>query len=274
MPERKPRTKSPKGEQLGAALQGELALYEKVGLFQHSVNAKTAYRYRGCLLHYQQALQGEPPSVTRSKVFLAHLREKKYSASTLKIYRAALAGFHAWKQEKLDFDVKVPHHKPAYIEASIIARMVELAENNPRNYLILLLLSQAGLRRDEAVKLKVHNVGETALRIRGEEDKDRTIPMTTDLLAAIQPFIVDKNPGDSVLGCKEKVIYQVVKKYGKLCARRGLKYKASSTAYPGFGAVSSEENLFLDMRRMNRLLEIDSKNMYAVVEPYVNFAQL
>jgi glycolate oxidase len=65
-----------------------------------------------------------------------------------------------------------------------------------------------------------------------------------------------------------------VQKIVKLCARRGLKYKASSTAYAGFGAVSSEENLFLDMRRMNRLLEIDSKNMYAVVEPYVNFAQL
>jgi hypothetical protein len=62
MPERKPRTKAPKGEQPGdAALQGDLALYEKVGLFQHSLNAKTAYRYRGCLLHYQNALQGNVP---------------------------------------------------------------------------------------------------------------------------------------------------------------------------------------------------------------------
>ena len=56
MPERKPRTKAPKGEQLGGSLQGDLALYEKVGLFQHAVNEETAYRYRGCLLHYQESL--------------------------------------------------------------------------------------------------------------------------------------------------------------------------------------------------------------------------
>jgi hypothetical protein len=30
MPERKPRTKAPKGEQLGKVLQGELALYESL----------------------------------------------------------------------------------------------------------------------------------------------------------------------------------------------------------------------------------------------------
>jgi integrase len=38
--------------------------------------------------------------------------------------------------------------------------MLELANNTPRDYLLLLLLSQAGLRRDEAVNLEVVNVGE------------------------------------------------------------------------------------------------------------------
>ena len=46
MPEMKPRTKAPKAEQLAEELQGELATYENVGLFQRSVNERTAYRYR------------------------------------------------------------------------------------------------------------------------------------------------------------------------------------------------------------------------------------
>jgi integrase/recombinase XerD len=219
MPERKPRTKATKGKQLGGNLQGDLALYEKIGLFQHSVNKKTVYRYRGSLLHYQEALQGQAPSVERSKMFLAHLREQKYSASTLNVFRAALKGYHQWKGERFDFTIKIPDHKPKYVEASIVSQMLELAKPKPLDYLILLLLSDAGLRRDEAVELEVGNVGEKALRIRGKEDKDRTIPMTQTLLAVIKPFCKGKNPHDKVIGYKEKVIYNVVKKYATLVGK-------------------------------------------------------
>jgi integrase/recombinase XerD len=223
MPERKPRTKAPKGEQLGGSLQGDLALYETVGLFQHAVNEETAYRYRGCLLHYQESLQGDPPSLEHSRRFLAHLRKQKYSASTLRVFRAALKGFHSWKGENFDFEVKVPKHKPKYIEASIANKMLELAKDHPRDHLILLLMSQAGLRRDEVVNLQVGNVGEKALRLRGKEDKDRTIPMTRTLQASIKPFCEGKKPTDKVLGFKEKAIYQAVKKYAKLAGRPDIK---------------------------------------------------
>ena len=40
--------------------------------------------------------------------------------------------------------------------------------------------------------------------------------MTQTLLAAIKPFCEGKQLHDLVLGCKEKVIYETVKKYGKL----------------------------------------------------------
>jgi hypothetical protein len=46
----RPRTKAPKAEQLKGELKGDLATYEKFGLFQRSVNQNTAYRYRGVLL--------------------------------------------------------------------------------------------------------------------------------------------------------------------------------------------------------------------------------
>jgi len=58
MPEMKPRTKAPKEEHLNEPLEGELAVYDEVGLFQRSVSDNTAYRYRGVLLRYQKALNG------------------------------------------------------------------------------------------------------------------------------------------------------------------------------------------------------------------------
>ena len=107
MPEMKPRTKAPKEEQLNEPLEGELAAYDEVGLFQRSVSANTAYRYRGVLLRYQKALNGAKPTIETSKIFLAHLREQGYSPSTLRVHRAALQGFHAWRGENLIFPIKV-----------------------------------------------------------------------------------------------------------------------------------------------------------------------
>jgi glycolate oxidase len=60
----------------------------------------------------------------------------------------------------------------------------------------------------------------------------------------------------------------------KLCNRYKIQFKAGSTGWgiyndpPGPGVVK------IDLRRMNRILEINEKNMYAVVEPYVIGAQL
>jgi glycolate oxidase len=55
----------------------------------------------------------------------------------------------------------------------------------------------------------------------------------------------------------------------KACNKYKLKAKASSTFWSAMGYPSNENTVQLDMRRMDRILEIDEKNMFAVVEPYV-----
>jgi len=90
----KPKTKGKQNERVSGELTGELAVYEKVGLYQHSSSRKTAYRYRGVLLQYQRALQGQVPSLALSQEFLGHLRKEGFNPSTLRVYRAALRGFH------------------------------------------------------------------------------------------------------------------------------------------------------------------------------------
>ena len=60
----------------------------------------------------------------------------------------------------------------------------------------------------------------------------------------------------------------------KLCNKHKIKFKASSTFWSAQGYPSEEDTIQLDMRRMDRILEIDDKNMYAVVEPGVISATL
>ena len=60
----------------------------------------------------------------------------------------------------------------------------------------------------------------------------------------------------------------------RACNKHGLKFKAFSTGWGVYGGPTSDDVVQIDLRRMNRILEIDENNMYAVVEPYVCGAQL
>jgi glycolate oxidase len=60
-----------------------------------------------------------------------------------------------------------------------------------------------------------------------------------------------------------------VQKIVRVCNKYRIKFKASSTFWGGMGYPSHDDAIQLDMRRMNRILQIDKRNMFAVVEPYV-----
>jgi len=60
----------------------------------------------------------------------------------------------------------------------------------------------------------------------------------------------------------------------KLCNRHNIRFKAFSTGFIFGNIPAGAGAIQLDLRRMNRILEINEKNMYAVVEPYVIGAQL
>jgi glycolate oxidase len=60
----------------------------------------------------------------------------------------------------------------------------------------------------------------------------------------------------------------------KTCGRHRIQFKASSTGWGPSNAPGEPRAIHMDLRRMNRVLEINEKNLYAVVEPYVIGAQL
>ncbi len=60
----------------------------------------------------------------------------------------------------------------------------------------------------------------------------------------------------------------------KVCNRYKITLKASSTLMHAWSGSLREGSIHIDMRRMNRIIKLDDKNMYAVVEPYVSGRQL
>src|SRR4030042_1232151 len=60
----------------------------------------------------------------------------------------------------------------------------------------------------------------------------------------------------------------------RLCNKHRIRFKASSTFWSAQGYPSEDDTLQLDMRRMDRILEIDDKNMFGVMDPGVIGATL
>jgi len=79
-----------------------------------------------------------------------------------------------------------------------------------------------------------------------------------------------KRPIAVILPGTTKEVQSVV----KLCGRFKLKVRAMGTGYGIYNIVGSEDTVQLDLRRMNRIIDIDEKNMIAIVEPYVSFIQV
>jgi len=65
-----------------------------------------------------------------------------------------------------------------------------------------------------------------------------------------------------------------VQKIVQLCNKYGIQFKAQSTGLGPWNQPSTENSIILDLRRMNKIIKIDAKNLYAVVEPYVSGSQL
>jgi hypothetical protein len=80
----------------------------------------------------------------------------------------------------------------------------------------------------------------------------------------------DGRPGAVLLPGSTEEVQAVV----RACNRYGMKVKPFSTGWVTPALASGEDAINMDLRRMNRILEIDEKNMFVVVEPYAVGAQI
>jgi glycolate oxidase len=68
---------------------------------------------------------------------------------------------------------------------------------------------------------------------------------------------------------------QEVQTIVRVCNKYNIRYKAFSTGWGFYSGLGLDDTAIqMDLRRMNRIIEINDKCMYAVVEPYVTSSQL
>ena len=80
------------------------------------------------------------------------------------------------------------------------------------------------------------------------------------------------NPPAAVLLPANTKEVQAIVKY---CNKAGILFKASARAFEYVATyLAKERGILLELKRMNKILEIDVKNMHAVVEPFVTVWEL
>lgn len=105
-------------------------------------------------------------------------------------------------------------------------------------------------------------------------------PATLDAYAYqwMAELVTDVSGGSRFLDRPEAVLMpgsaEDVQAIVKACNRHNIKYHAFSTGWGPWAAAPSKGQVLMDLRRMDKILEINEQNMYAVVEPYVVAGQL
>ena len=124
------------------------------------------------------------------------IREKKLALSTVALRMGALRFLYKKTLRRRDIDiddlplVKTPKKLPVVLSQEEVARLIEAAPNL-RYRTLLMLLYATGLRRAEAVRLKISDI-DTALMLihvhQGKGSRDRDLPLTPKLLEALREY--------------------------------------------------------------------------------------
>ena len=124
-----------------------------------------------------------------------------------------------------DLTVKVPKTLPEYVEVSEIEKIVEWIKNRKtyRNTIeadltLIETLKKTGMRRSELGNLKVEdtNLDKNRLYVRrGKGDKDRVIPIHTDLAERLTRLVEGKAGDESVFGLLPRSISNKFREWSK-----------------------------------------------------------
>jgi integrase/recombinase XerC len=159
----------------------------------------------------EPALKEIAPSFIRS--WLASLKEAKNSAKTINRKISSLKSFFkyhlrtgALEQSPMTTIVspKIPRRLPVYVEqkdTNTLFQHVAFPDNwsGKTDRLILAIFYNTGMRRSELVNLKENQVNAAAntIKVLGKGNKERVIPVSTELITDINEYIAAKNTIES-----------------------------------------------------------------------------
>ena len=156
-----------------------------------------------------------PQDITRPQVFAWGLALREMKPLTIRRKYACLSSFFKFLQDmgrchgnpahRLPLP-KVSRNLPTVLSAEQVQQLLAAAQN-PSHRLLLLLLLSTGLRRSEAAAITLDQVDleHRQLRVRGKGNKERMVPLTAEVVEAIQQHLASREPTE----CKHIFISRV-----------------------------------------------------------------
>jgi len=184
--------------------------------YMRGVSKETESRYREKISYFAKAskiaLISDVSEKTVHSFFLHGRRDKGWKISTYRTYYMTLVVFFRWcvKNNHLetnylkDFELpKLEKSLPKKIRKEEAFRLLEIAYNYPytkkylkyRNHAIFSLFLFAGLRKSELLHLKLTDVDIENFTIfirMGKGNKDRIIPMNSNLAKSLQRYLMER----------------------------------------------------------------------------------
>ena len=210
----------------GASQSENEALAETPTAFDSAVNEFLAYlegyrhyspwtvgAYRIDLREFREFLLEQegrvpaPAEITRPQVVAWGLFLKGMKPLTIRRKYGCLSSFFSFLQDMGQSQgnparnlplPKVSRNLPTVLSAEQVQQLLAAAQN-PGHRLLLLLLLSTGLRRSEAAAITLDQVDleHRQLRVCGKGNKERMVPLTAEVVEAIQEYLAWRGPTQS-----------------------------------------------------------------------------
>lgn len=108
-----------------------------------------------------------------------------------------------------------PKQLPKYIGKEVILSILEFAKKDSyRNYILLLTLWKTGMRNSEVIKLCKRDITDNTIIVRNAKgNKDRVIPLESELGNLLGLFCDRLKPKDRLFSISDRQVRNVVYKY-------------------------------------------------------------
>jgi integrase len=171
------------------------------------------------LLAYSQTLKGSPRSFLKAAVRLWAKEVERQVKASATPETAAAATATLYRLDALNDSIQVEQHKGqrphTWLSGSQIKHLKEVIADE-RDYLIISLMLQAGLRRNEVVTLEAGDVqmmgDRWVLAVCGKGSKNRTIPVTNRLARRLRAW----NGEGVIFPLSGQAVMDICRKYGRM----------------------------------------------------------
>ncbi len=216
------------------------AMGETLEVYMHHLSRQdlapsSRARYKQIAQAYCSWLGNREPSVDTALDFIAGLRDRDYADNTLNLYKHVVRSLHRALGQDVPLKPRKAHVLPDYHSASDIERLLAEAERGlhgqgpeikDRNFAFIAVMGFAGLRRGEALNLRVRDINfdQRLIRVRqGKGRKDRTVPMIERLVVPLRQQVKGKSSTAKVFGISPRQGYRVVVTLSQKCGLEGFR---------------------------------------------------